>query len=524
MSKQRTFCRLLATALATAVTTSPAGAASHREAPAMTLDPGADISDVYAFVSYDDANVATPPAGRKVTLIMNVVPGQEPSSGPNYFAFDDDVLYELHLDNDRDGIAEDIRYEFRFQTEVATPGQFIATVAVPPVTDLEGPGAAGMARRQRFQVTEQRGCGRFGTTRRVCRSSRVLFDGQWQPTVPSNIGPRTMPDYEELAAEGVHTDPSTGIRVFAGQRAETFAIDLGAVFDTINLRVENATPIPGTRPPLPVQTDAEDADDLANPFGVNHFDGFNVNTIAIEIPVTRLTRDGGIPGAANGTIGVYASTSRPRRTQRTGEPLLNVDRPDQELERHFGGFVQVSRMGNPLVNELIIPIGRKDFWNATFPEDESIFLAEYRALAVAQALNLVSGVPVPPTPREDVVQILLKYAGQDPDPDVGPFSELLRLDMSVAPTPAAAIQRLGPFAHDAAGTPTPDPAGFPNGRRPDDDVTDIVVRVAGGDAFIANNVGDGVGVQRLGIEPEFPFLPTPHDGRNRRHVDPGEPG
>jgi hypothetical protein len=389
------------------------------------------------------------------------------------------------------------------------------------VTDLEGPNAAGMSRRQRVQVTEQRDCGDLDALRRRCRTSRVLFDGQWKPTVPSNIGPRTMPDYAELAAEGIHTDPMTGIRVFAGQRAETFAIDLGAVFDTINLRVEDATPLPG-RPPLPVQTDPEDADDFTNPFGVNHFDGFNVNTIAIEVPGTRLTRDGGAPGAANGTIGVYASTSRPRNTTRAGEPKLKENR-GQRLERNFGDFVQVSRMGNPLVNELIIPIGQKDFWNATFPESESIFLPSYRALAVAGALNLVSGVPVPPAPREDVVQLLLKYAGQSPDPDVGPFSELLRLDMSVPPTPIASFKRLGPLAHDAAGNPTPDAAGFPNGRRPDDDVTDLVVRVAGGAAFIDNNVGDGVGVQRLGIAPEFPFLPTPHDGRDRRHVDPGDP-
>ena len=522
MSKQRRICQLLATAMATAFAVSPAGAASHREAPAMALDPAADITDVYAFVNYDDASVAAAPADRKATLIMNVVPGQEPSSGPNYFSFDDDVLYEIHVDNDRDGLATDISYEFRFQTETVNPGQFIATVAVPPVTDLEGPGAAGQSRIQRFQVTEQRDCGPRDANRRKCKASRVLFDGQWKATVPSNIGPRTMPNYVELASEGIYTDPATGIRVFAGQRAETFAIDLGAVFDTINLRVENATPIMDVRPPLPVQTAAEDADDFSNPFGVNHFDGFNVNTIALEIPVTRLTSDGGAPGAANGTIGVYASTSRNRNTRRAGEPSLKQDR-SPTLERNFGDFVQVSRMANPLVNELIISVGRKDFWNATFPEDEAMFLPAYRALAVPGALNLVSGVPIPPTPREDIVQLLLKYAGQSPDPAVGPFSELLRLDMSVTPTPVSAIKRLGPLAHDAAGNPTPDPAGFPNGRRPNDDVTDLVVRVAGGPAFISNFVGDGVGVQRLGITPEFPFLPTPHDGRNRRHVDPGEP-
>jgi len=177
-------------------------------------------------------------------------------------------------------------------------------------------------------------------------------------------------------------------------------------------------------------------------------------------------------------------------------------------------------MGNPLVNELIIPIGMKDLWNATEAEDEAQFLASYRNLAVAGALQLVSGVPVPPNPREDIVRLLTKYAGQNPDPSVGPFSELLRLDMTVPPTPPASIRRLGPLAHRADGTPSPDPAGFPNGRRPNDDVTDIVVRVAGGANYIANYVGDGVGIGEKGITPDFPFLPTPYDGRDRVHRAP----
>jgi hypothetical protein len=179
-------------------------------------------------------------------------------------------------------------------------------------------------------------------------------------------------------------------------------------------------------------------------------------------------------------------------------------------------------MGNPLVNELIISIGKKDLWNATDPENEAQFLDFYRNLAVAGALQLVSGVPVPPTPREDIVQLLLKYAGQNPDPGKGPFAELLRLDMTVPPTPPDQIKRLGPLAHDANGAPTPDPAGFPNGRRPNDDVTDLVVRVAGGANYIANYVGDGVGINEKGITTDFPFLPTPSDGRNHRRIDPGE--
>jgi len=489
--------RFLAAAILAAV---PALAASHREAPAMVLDPGADISDVYAFVSYDADNLARAPQDRKVTLIMNVVPSQEPSSGPNYFAFDDSVLYELKIDNDRDGV-DDLRYEFRFKTETVTPGQFIATLG--PVTSLEGDGAAGVSRKQRYTVTEVRDCpiGRAG-----CVTRTPLFEGQMLSAVLSNIGPRTTPDYDSLAAQGTYTDASTGARVFAGQRAETFAIDLGAVFDTLNLRTET-----GAGRPLPVQTAAEDASDTTNPFGVNAFSGFNVNTIAIEIPIRRLTKDGGAASAANGTIGIYAATSRRK---------VGVATPARGLAA--GPFVQVSRRGNPLVNELIIPIGLKDKWNQTEPENEAQFLRFYRELSVAQALQLVSGVPVPAGPREDIVRLLTKYAGQDPNPSVGPFSELLRLDMTVPPTAPAQIKRLGPLAHDASGNPTPDGAGFPNGRRPNDDVTDLVVRVAGGANYIENYVGDGVGLNEKGITPDFPFLPTPFDGRNRRHQDPGE--
>ena len=502
----------------------PALAASHREAPLMMLDPAADITDVYAFVGYDDANLSRAPEDRKVTLIMNVVPGQEPSSGPNYFAFDDSVLYQFKIDNDRDG-RDDIRYEIRFHTDTVTPGQFLATLALPPVTALDGPGSEGLSRKQHYTVTEVRDCGRN------CAHRRLLFEGQVLSAVPSNIGPRTMPDYAALAAKGIYRDDASGIRVFAGQRAETFAIDLGAVFDTLNLRVENASPLSIVRPPLPVQTAAEDADDTKNPFGINSFSGFNINTIALEVPMTRLTRSGLPPTAETGTIGLYATTSRRTVTLRPAA-LAGLRARDVEgrfRSRDEGEWRQVSRMGNPLVNELIISIGMKDQWNATEAEEEAQFLPFYRSLAVAQALQLVThsaafpdGVPVPPNPREDIVRLLTKYAGQNPDPNVGPFSELLRLDMTVPPTPPAQIRRLGPLAHLADGTSSPDLAGFPNGRRPNDDVTDIVVRVAGGPNYVANYVGDGVGINEKGITPDFPFLPTPYDGRNRVHRDPGE--
>ncbi|TMA64975.1 MAG: DUF4331 domain-containing protein [Deltaproteobacteria bacterium] len=503
-------CSTLAVAgLAFALGAAPAGAASHREAPLMTLDPAADITDVYAFMSYDAANLARAAGDRKATLILNVIPAQEPSSGPNYFAFDDNVLYEIHVDNDKDGDAEDVIYQVRFQTTVDKPDQFVATLALPPVTDLEGPNAAGMAIKQRYTVTELRNC-KDKKKGPKCKDKTVLFGGQSKPAVPSNIGPRTMPDYAALAAKGIFTDTDTGIRVFAGQRAETFAIDLGAVFDTVNLR----------RTPLPVETVMEDANDAINPFGTNAFSGFNVNTIAIEVPAKRLTRDGASPSAANGTIGVYASTSRQQVTIRRGAPALNPKKPPEDLLQGAKSFRQVSRMANPLVNELIIAIGKKDLWNATDPSDEVQFLDFYRKLAVADALKTVSGVDVPPQPRDDIVHLLTQYADQDVSK--GPFSELLRLDMTVPPTAPDSIKRLGPLAHDSAGVATPDPAGFPNGRRPNDDVTDLVVRVVGGQNYIDNRVGDGVHLNDKGITPDFPFLPTPYDGRDRVHKDPGE--
>src|SRR5271167_2255702 len=281
----------------------PAEAASHREAPLIALDPSADNTDVYAFVSYDAANLTRAAADRRVTFILNVNPGQDPSDGPNYFNFGDDVLYAVHIDNDRDGKADDVVYEFRFTTEnrpVAAAGDLTSplpylgnphiTPALPlqGITALDGPGSEGLTRRQTYSVTEVRNGKRT-----------ELFSGRTLIAVPSNVGPATMPDYPALAAQGIFSDLATGIRVFAGQRAETFYIDLGAVFDTLNLRRY-----------LPSLTAAQDVDTV-NPFGANRFSGFNISTIAIEVPITRITSDGQ-PAATtkNPVIGVYSENER----------------------------------------------------------------------------------------------------------------------------------------------------------------------------------------------------------------------
>lgn len=478
-------------------------AASHREAPLIALDPTADNTDTYAFRSWVDSN--------KVVFILNTIPGQEPGDGPNYFNFDDDVVYSIQIDNDQDGEPDDVVYEFRFETEIRPLGlnlplSYVGNPAIPGgITALDGAGSEGIILRQTYTVTEKRDSG--GRTE--------LFQGQTLVAVPSNVGPATMPNYEALAAQGIFTDGPTGIRVFTGQRAETFYIDLGAVFDTANIR-----------PPGPVLTDAQDGDDTRDPFGVNRFSGFNINSIAIEVPISRITRDGeGPDSTSTPTIGMVASTSR----------------------KGSGKSGQVSRLANALVNELIIDTATKDEWNQEDADDEEEFQEFYKAPGLATALNLIFGIAVPPTPRFDLLRLFTKYLGQDLDgEDCGdPCSELLRLNLSVAPTLPEDQKRLGGLAGDAA--------GFPNGRRPNDDVTDIALRVVAGvlsgdpccTGFPHNRLGDGVNnladapgagdgdgilgnygtpggrldVTDNGIAEEFPFLPTAHDGRGRRHID-----
>jgi len=463
----------------TIVTSGPASwAASHREAPLLALDPAADITDVYAFRSWEDPT--------KAVFIMNVIPSQVPASGPNFFNFDDNVLYAFHLDLNQDGDPEDVTIEFRFTTEIRSPFDDLPVSyagvdpvpGLPPaITALDGTGSAGLGLRQRYTVRAVDASGQVFDEATTDKNGKTMF------AVPSNVGGRTMPTYEALAAQGVYDLGRGGVRVFAGQRKETFYIDLGSTFDTLNFR----------RNP-PVLTNAEDANDSVQPFGVNDFQGLNINTIAIEIPLPVLPP----------VVGMYASTSR-------------MD--------GRGRFFQVARMANPLVNELIIGTGSKDLWNATDPADEAHFLSFYQVPRLAAVLNLAFGIPIPATPRSDLISVLLQY------PTGGIISELLRLDLTVPPTQPAAQKRLTVLAHDAAGSPTPDLAGFPNGRRPNDDVTDLAIRVVAGVLVPGptagsphNRLGDGVNfvngvpssatnVTANGIATKFPFLPTPIPGR-----------
>ena len=470
-----------------ALASAGAFAASHREAPLIANDPTADNTDFYMFRSW------TTPAN--VVFIMNVIPAEEPSAGPNYFNFGDDVLYRINVDTNADG-ADDLTYEVRFKTELRGPLTGLrlplSYVALPPITALDGTGSEGLILRQQYTVTQVRG------NTRIDLGTKPMF------AVPSNIGPLTMPNYEALAAQGIYTLANGG-KVFAGQRDETFYIDLGATFDTLNLR---RTP--------PVLTALEDADDNHNAFGTDMLSGFNVNTIAIEVPISSVTAN------PNGFIGAYASTSRHKvRVLRDAQSKDPVE---------SGPQVQVSRMANPLVNEVIIGTGSKDRWNTTDPDAETQFVDFYLNSRLATAINLRFGTAIPTTNRTDLVNVLLKYPTQPQSGTCGgnDCAELLRLNLSVPPTPPASQRRLSVLAGD--------PAGWPNGRRPNDDVTDIALRVVAGKLIgtpegnlalgdgVNFNIGaEGSNVTANGIYTVFPYLPTPHDGRNRRHIDCGEP-
>jgi len=266
-------------------------ASSHREAPITALDRTADVTDWYAFVSYDHPD--------RVTMILNVDPFLEPSNGPNYFPFDPNVLYEMKIDNNQDGI-EDVTFQFRFTTEIRQPGLFTGLVGgiagIPPITALAGPGSEGLSLRQTYTVTMVKG-----------GKSTLLSEGRTLYAVPSNVGPRTMPDYQSLFNQGIHQLPNN-VRVFAGTVDDPFFIDLGAAFDSLNFRM-------GVGGVLPASEDADDAHNYA-PDAVA---GFNVNSIVLEVPITTLTVDGKIhpAGDKQAVIGTYGSTSRHEITVRS---------------------------------------------------------------------------------------------------------------------------------------------------------------------------------------------------------------
>jgi hypothetical protein len=470
----------------------PTQAASHREAPLISMDPEADITDFFFFRSYE------PGHDGNVVMVMNVIPGEEPSAGPNYYNFDPNVLYAFNVDNNGDGIANNVQFQVQFTTEFRgvnkSLGLFLGFVAIPPITKLDGPGSEGLGIRQKYTVSMIK-----NGVRKVLASGLIA--------VPSNVGPRTMPDYNDLTNQGIYTlgSGSNQIRVFAGQREDPFYIDLGAVFDTLHLRRA-----------LPLLTKAEDANDKVNPFGTDMLSGFNVNTIALEVPASLLTADSKAATAtAQPVLGAYASTSRKRVAVISNLANLGLSLSDLNKGNMGQDWVQIQRLANPLVNEAVIGLTDKDKWNFQDPIQEKQFLDYYLNPRLAVALQTVFNVPAATTNRTDLANLLLKYKPTDKN-----LSELLRLNLSVPPVALADQHRLGPLAHDANGNPTPDAAAWPNGRRPVDDVTDVAIRVVGGSNYINGMAGDGVNTDDATLPSSFPFLATPFSGFDRVHQNP----
>jgi hypothetical protein len=461
---------------------------SHREAPEISKDPVADSTDVYAFVSPDKPDT--------VTLIANYVPLQEPAGGPNFYEFGDDVLYEIHVDNNGDAVA-DISYQFRFQTKLTTPSSFLYNTG--PISSLSDP---NWNSKQFYSVT------------RVDRSgAHVLASDLACP--PCNVGVLSTPDYEaKLGQPAVHS-LGNDMQVFAGQRAEEFYVDLGSIFDLGNLR------------PIQELNAFAKAAGLAAMPGVNATNGLNVHSIAIQVPISALTISG------HPTIGVWTTASRQRA--RVFDGADNI---------FSGPWTQVSRLGNPLINEVIIPLGEKDHWNRSQPVHDKQFATYYAHPELAALLPvlypfLAPGKPVFPdlaalvaagTARADLEAILLTGIPSGLIPGFTNFTgavqaDMLRLNTTIPPTSTSAKN------YSILGLIAGDPGGFPNGRRVADDVVTIELRAVAGvvynlidpkyvpDAAIAD-VSDFLPVGSATITngplAAFPYLGVPYDGYDQK--------
>lgn len=434
---------------------------SHREAPMISGDPKVDATDLYAFVSPDDEDT--------VTLIANYIPLEEPSGGPNYFPFDDNARYEINIDNNGDAEA-DITYRFEFDTEVRNPNTFLYTTG--PVTSLDD---------ENWNVRQT-----YTLTKIEDGRSEVMFRDV--PTTPSNVGPKSIPDFGELRDEAIHE--ANGMKVYAGQSEDPFFVDLGATFDLLTIR-----DVPGNKGG-----------------GVNILAGYNVNSLALQIPTEDLT-DG------DAVIGVWTTASRQSTRVLKSNPSNNST---------TGDWVQVSRLGAPLVNEVVVPLAAKDLFNASQPKDDAQFADGVANPELATLIKSIYNIDVPPQgkfgssdARDDLIAIFLTGIPELTMPKNVKASEMLRLNTSIMPTKNP--NRMGVLGGDNQ--------GYPNGRRLADDVVDISLEAVAGAAYplfhkdftadpLAAKLGDGVDSNENGFSNSFPYLAMPYDGvESRPHAN-----
>ena len=445
---------LAAALLALAVAAPATYASSHREAPLTSTDPTADDTDFYVFKA--------PDAPDKVTFVANWIPFEDPAGGPNFYKFDDRAHYYLNVDNTGDGVY-DVRYLFTFKTTHRNAGTFLYALGGP----ITSPRDKDLNIIQSYTVTKE--------TYRDGKIASAKVIGKDLLTAPDNVGAKTTPDYPATAAKAVQS-LGGGVKVFAGQRDDPFYASLGRIFDTVNLTGAG------------LGNKGGGVDDLA---------GYGVHSIVLQVPDDQVTVDHkpvADAKASNAVIGAWTST----------------DRQGLSVDGGGNGWHQVSRLGNPLVNEVIIPLADKDKFNRTQPSDDAKNFGKYVVTpGLAKALNaLYPNVHAPETNRTDIVQAVLQgipglnafpgKAGKLP-------TDTLKINLGVPVT--AKPNRLGALAKDTQ--------GYPNGRRLTDDVVDIDLQVVAG-ALKGNNVplGDGVDKNDVAFKSTFPYVADPGAGAN----------
>ena len=472
----------------------PAYASSHREAPYLAGQPKVDATDLFMFRSYE------PGRQNFVTILANYQPFQDPQGGPNFYMFDPDALYEIHIDNNGDAV-EDLTFQFRFTNTSKATALTIGTksVKIPLINSgvIAGVNPAALNVRETFTVDVVRGA------RRTARSSitKVAGGGVFDKPV-DNIGDKSFGSatgYATYAAQHVYDvmipGCATAGRVFVGQRKEPFYIAVGRAFDLFNLN------------PLGAEVGGNN----------NDLEAKNVSTLAMELPIACLT------AGADPVIGAYTTASLRQGRLLNGAPSTGLGK----VTRNGGGWTQVSRLGMPLVNELIIGIDDKDKFNASKPVNDAANFADYVTNPVLPALiQTLFPAALAPTnfPRTDLVNVFLRGIRGVNQPTTVVLAEMLRLNTSTPPVAAAAQNPLGVAANDLA--------GYPNGRRPGDDVVDLSLRVSMGALCVLTgptdtlSVGcrasdapagglaltDGVRKTAINFGNSFPYLTTPLPG------------
>ncbi|MEJ7685919.1 MAG: DUF4331 domain-containing protein [Variovorax sp.] len=475
---------------------SAALASSHREAPFIAGQPKVDATDLYMFRSYE------PGRENFVTVLANYQPFQDPQGGPNFYMFDANAQYEIHFDNNGDGV-EDLTFQFRFKntSKATTLNVGGKAVKIPLINSgpIDGVNPASLNVRETFTVDVVRGTRRGGNRAAVTNAA----NGQAQFDKPvDNIGDKVFGSptgYAAYAAQHVYnvTIPgcTTPARVFVGQRKEPFYIAVGKIFDLINLN------------PLGAETAGNN----------NDLEGKNVSTLAMELPVACLTANN------DPVIGAFTTASVRQGRLINGSPGTGLNKASLE----GGPWAQVSRLGMPLVNEVIIGTDDKDRFNASRPKDDVAKFADYVTNPVLPALieTLFPSAKAPTNfPRTDLLAVFLQgIVGVNRPANVVP-AEMLRLNTSIGVTAAAAQNPLGVAAGDNA--------GFPNGRRPADDVVDLSLRVSMGALCVLTGANDtlqvgckpadapagglaltdGVRKTAANYGTKFPYLTTPIPG------------